>query len=366
MAVADAAPNPARERFVFLDALRGVAALAIVVHHYTLDAGHGEVFASAGVAVDFFFCLSGFVIAHAYHERLAAGMPLGQYALRRLIRLYPMYAVGTLLGLVALVAFRFEGLTDMGYGAIAMSTVLNLFYIPYFDHSSIHVFAVELHDVVFPLDNPAWSLFFGVLANMLYAACVKLDERLILVVAFLAGVALYFANFALGGAPGWGLRNFVGGFPRVLFSFFAGVVIFRYRRHWSVPGLAPAFLVALFVGIVLSPPFPGYWLAMVLIVVPALVACSAAAPMPSQGWQLAAARFAGRISYPVFCIHYPLLMLFSLVPWNAERMSLLSMAFVKFAVLSAAFLATTLAAAWLLARFVEPPLQRRLRDAVFR
>jgi peptidoglycan/LPS O-acetylase OafA/YrhL len=44
---------------VVLDGLRGLAATAIVIHHFTADTGHGEVFASAGIAVDLFFCLSG-------------------------------------------------------------------------------------------------------------------------------------------------------------------------------------------------------------------------------------------------------------------------------------------------------------------
>ncbi len=52
------------------------------------------------LAVDFFFCLSGFVIAYAYEAR-----PFGQYswsrfALLRVIRLYPMVVVGISLGTI--------------------------------------------------------------------------------------------------------------------------------------------------------------------------------------------------------------------------------------------------------------------------
>jgi hypothetical protein len=41
-----------------------------------------------------FFMLSGFVIAYSYRSRLEAGMSLGDFALRRFIRLYPMIIFG--------------------------------------------------------------------------------------------------------------------------------------------------------------------------------------------------------------------------------------------------------------------------------
>ena len=41
------------------------------------------------IAVDFFFMLSGFVIAHACEEKLRCGMRFAEFAWRRLVRLYP-------------------------------------------------------------------------------------------------------------------------------------------------------------------------------------------------------------------------------------------------------------------------------------
>jgi peptidoglycan/LPS O-acetylase OafA/YrhL len=58
--------------------------------------------------------LSGFVIAYSYRSRLEAGMSLGDFALRRFIRLYPMIIFGLLLGVGVEVAgfvdtaFRFR------------------------------------------------------------------------------------------------------------------------------------------------------------------------------------------------------------------------------------------------------------------
>jgi peptidoglycan/LPS O-acetylase OafA/YrhL len=52
------------------------------------------------LAVDFFFVLSGFVLAHAYGQRLRAEMTTLDFMKVRLVRLYPLYALA--LGLSAM------------------------------------------------------------------------------------------------------------------------------------------------------------------------------------------------------------------------------------------------------------------------
>ncbi len=48
-------------------------------------------FANISLWVDFFFVLSGFVIAHAYLDRLRTGLGLGTFMVRRFARLYPLH-----------------------------------------------------------------------------------------------------------------------------------------------------------------------------------------------------------------------------------------------------------------------------------
>ena len=61
-----------KQHFEILDGLRGVAALAIVFFHFMeIVYPPNENFIAHGfLAVDFFFCLSGFVIAYAYNDRI--------------------------------------------------------------------------------------------------------------------------------------------------------------------------------------------------------------------------------------------------------------------------------------------------------
>jgi peptidoglycan/LPS O-acetylase OafA/YrhL len=89
-------------RFVFVDALRGLAAVAIVVFHLfaathvehleaALPAWLAGALRSAHVAVAVFFALSGFVIAHALGKRRIDARYATRFLVRRLVRLGPPY-----------------------------------------------------------------------------------------------------------------------------------------------------------------------------------------------------------------------------------------------------------------------------------
>src|ERR1700722_13356489 len=82
-----------QQRYVTLDAMRGVAALAVVVFHIPELFGLPHQ-ASSGLAVDLFFILSGCVVEHAYGGHLRREMAFSRFIIVRMIRLYPLYVVG--------------------------------------------------------------------------------------------------------------------------------------------------------------------------------------------------------------------------------------------------------------------------------
>jgi peptidoglycan/LPS O-acetylase OafA/YrhL len=74
-------PSPAsatHTRFEVLDGMRGVAALVVMVYHFTHFVP-SDPLGNATLSVDVFFALSGFVIAHSYGERLRQGMSVRDY-----------------------------------------------------------------------------------------------------------------------------------------------------------------------------------------------------------------------------------------------------------------------------------------------
>ena len=93
-----------RAMFLGLDAMRGVAAVSVMLYHFSPFLSADIILPGAYLAVDLFFVLSGFVICHAYHAKLEAGMGVSRFCAVRLIRLYPLYIAATILGLLYIVA----------------------------------------------------------------------------------------------------------------------------------------------------------------------------------------------------------------------------------------------------------------------
>ena len=146
--VTTAAAKKTARRFVTLDALRGAGAATVMAGHAgPLLGGYGPPLTY--LAVDMFFVLSGFVISYAYDKKMAAGMRPIEFLRARVKRLYPIYLVGLLLGLVSLLFNNPHGLSS---AQTALTFVCGLFALP---SPPMGPFKA-----LFPLNGPYWSLFF--------------------------------------------------------------------------------------------------------------------------------------------------------------------------------------------------------------
>ena len=92
----------ASDRFEALDGWRGVCALLVALWHFQLG-GHLDrvaAFKSAFLFVDFFFVLSGFVIAYSAEARLDAGGSRATFLRKRFARVWPLHAamLGVMVG----------------------------------------------------------------------------------------------------------------------------------------------------------------------------------------------------------------------------------------------------------------------------
>lgn len=125
-------------RYTLVDSLRGLAAFAVMLYHFTggrlrpgLSAFVGEWFVRAcregWVGVEVFFVLSGFVIAHSVGERPVSLGDAGRFALRRQVRLDPPYWASIAL---ALLPGWISALTRRGPATHSFTEVLaHLFYL---------------------------------------------------------------------------------------------------------------------------------------------------------------------------------------------------------------------------------------------
>ena len=172
-----------QSRYNFLDGVRGLAAVFILTRH-TGYYWHFSLYRSY-LAVDLFFVLSGFVIAHAYDTRIREGIiSVRQFMLIRLVRLYPVFLISVLLCTVTLIGSAYiKNMLDVDHIVeIAAAIVMTLFFLP---------FPMAGNDNLFPLNGAYWSLFFELFANMLYAMFRRLlTDTVLIVIVILSGLGV--------------------------------------------------------------------------------------------------------------------------------------------------------------------------------
>lgn len=370
-ALAASAGQNIKPRYELLDGLRGVAALLVILFHF------GEGFATTPtdqwinhgyLAVDFFFILSGFVIGYAYDDRWTRGMTARRFMWRRVVRLHPMVVLSMLLGAAAFVlqgSVQWDG-TPVAAPRLLLCLALSLFLLPAWPGAACEV---RGNGEMFPLNGPAWSLFFEYIGSLAYALFLHGVGKRTLRLIVSAGAAALAAT-ALGNASGfynlgvgWSLADggFWGGLARLSFSFPAGLLMARSFRPMRVRGafwLCSAALVAM-----LSMPYVGdsagdvrnavFDLVCTLVVFPAIVwlgACGAT----TDAFSTRLCTTLGQLSYPIYILHYPLMYLFYAWVWQngvSPREAL---------PVCAAMLVVIPALAWTALRFYDIPLREAL------
>lgn len=285
---------PTASRLLGLDALRGIAAFCVVLFHVrTVFETAPQYSPRAYLAVDFFFVLSGFVMARAYEPKLRAGFGGDRFVKARYRRLWPTIAFGSLL----FVPFVREAAG--GFNLIfAKVFIANMLLLP----------AVGENDF-FPLNAPAWSIFFELVANLIHGMVLwKLGSKVLLAIVLfcLFGLtleALDYGNLDVGAGKG----EFAVGLLRVSFSYTLGILLWRHwgerRVHVSAGWLALLAMPMLFAVETAGVMRP--WemdLAFVALASPLILIGGLAI----RGGGRAAA-LAGELSFPLYATHFPVL-----------------------------------------------------------
>lgn len=317
-ATADSKPH-----YDILDGLRGVAAIMVVWFHIFEAYANGRQYAPIGhgyLAVDFFFILSGFVIGYAYDDRWKT-MKTVDFLKRRLIRLQPMVVIGAVIGGAMFYFQDYSGWNDVSQVtilALFVATLLNALLIPVTPGLEIRGLGE-----MYPLNGPSWSLFFEYIGNILYALFIRKfsTTALSILVAF-AGCGL--ASFAIFGPYGdlcVGFQiseiEFTGGFLRLMFSFSAGLLLFRLFKPIKIRGAF--WLCSLAVIALLTVPriggeehlwANGLYEAICIILLFPLVVYLGASGKTTDKITTRLCKFLGDISYPLYMVHYPFIYLY--------------------------------------------------------
>ncbi|WP_374649727.1 acyltransferase family protein [Rhizorhabdus sp.] len=282
-------------RLQTIDALRGVAALFVLLGHAAtfFDLQHIPRF---WLAVDLFFLISGYVLGAVYEPRFRVGLTATAFMKARILRLYPLYLVGLALGMVSGIAALVLKRGDLSLWEFVIALLTGLLMLP----SPTWTGA----DSLFPLNFPAWSLFFELVANLVLALIWRRLTTPILLLIIAVSAAGMLAYGDPGAGQSW--SSILGGFPRVGFSFFLGILIQRHRRPSRSAGWLPWLAVTSVAAVLWLRELPGGALAdfaTVFLIFPAML-WLVAEREPKLG---RIAQALGAMSYPLYVIHAPLI-----------------------------------------------------------
>lgn len=322
-------PLPSKPRYEILDGLRGVAAAIVLLYHHfevnglgltTSPINHGY------LAVDFFFILSGYVVGYAYDDRWGR-MSLAAFFKRRLTRLHPMIVLSTVAGLLFFyfgTGGMFPLVGETPVGKLLLVALLGLLMIPVPVSMDVRGWAE-----VSPINGSGWTLYFEYFANIMYALLIRRFPRWLLAV-FVAASAFLTLNVALGWdvfgtlgerpgtaytmVGGWALTapELTIGFTRLLFPFFAGLLL--SRMGWKIRVRGGFLWCSLLLVVLLAMPRVGgeahglwngmYEAACILLFFPVVVLMGAGSV--TTGRTAKACKFLGDISYPLYITQYPI------------------------------------------------------------
>jgi peptidoglycan/LPS O-acetylase OafA/YrhL len=340
--------------FVLLDGLRGLGALLVLMGHTVAAWG---VFLPLGgaIVVDAFFVLSGFVLAYAYEPRFRAGMGTSEFMTHRLVRLVPLYLLGTALVYAVLIAFTIgdaDGADRAQHYTIQLLPQLFLLPTPP---------ALGTADV-YAFNTPAYTLLFELIVNLAYVLAFRwLSTRVLVAVVVVAGIWLAIAVFTFGGINlGSNWATWWGGLPRSFFGFFIGVLGFRLvgsprsaerpARRIAVPLVFALPLICFIPASAELRPFVDVGVACGLLL-PLLMLSQSMRP---PGFLTPVFVAGGQISYAIYILHQPVREVLERIRWRSTLVTDLApwsgMAVMVFMI----------AVAWAAERYYDRPVRRAI------
>lgn len=298
-----------KPHYPILDGLRGTAAILVVIFH--LFEAYFPVMANhpmhhGYLAVDFFYLLSGFVVGYAYDDRWGK-MSVSQFIRIRLIRLHPLVILGVVIGAIC---FWFDPYTNLGH-QVGFLKLIGVMLISFTLLPSPDVRGWgETHS----LDGPCWSLFQEYIANLIYAFFGRKMSRIALwILVILSAIALSWVAVWRGNlGTGWSYNTFGIAFTRMMYPFFAGLLLFRTGKLIRIPSaysVCSLILVILF--FIPYSKYNGWFEAgCIIIAFPIIVAAGAGGQISGRWAKLC--KFSGDISYPIYIVHYPFIYIYTM------------------------------------------------------
>lgn len=369
-----------------LTPLRGIAALLVVIFHSSLFLGpivkpETTLFIQNGwLWVDFFFVLSGFILAHVYGTYFQEGVSwLGykKYLLARFARIYPLHFVTLWVAVLLIAGIKLFAQDIMPF----IQVIFDYKTIP---ASLLLIQSMHLY-ITPPLNTPSWSLSTEWWVYVLFPLLVGPFFRLrtvgkigaFLAIAALFGLLMYYI------VPHWGNRYFAKpgelspatlnvtadwGYIRCLAGFLLGMLFYEIYRHRLGYSLLRSGFAFLAVAIALVVALHAGWHELLVVALFPLLILTAAYnnDFVKRALETRPLQRLGDWSFSIYMVHIPIVFGFWIALLREKPMALSSFeAFYKSITIPGwqyclAVVGLTLVASALMYRYVEVPARNYL------
>ena len=208
-----------KNKILYLESLRGLAAILVALFHFRDSSKSliidNQFIQNGWVMVDFFFVLSGFVIAYTYSEKILSFRNLINFQIRRFLRLYPLhlFTLFLMLGLEFLQLIKEFITKQTGEGAaFSYNDPISFF------HNIFLTQAIFNNKLTF--NNPSWSISTEFITYFIYAIIILFikNTKYILIISLM--IILFSGYFIFNEL------NVVNEFAilRCIHSFFLGTI----------------------------------------------------------------------------------------------------------------------------------------------
>ena len=305
MTVRSGSPN-AGQRFEVLDSLRGVCATMVVLYHLRTPgfiANSPLVFRSSRF-VDFFFVLSGFVIAASYGDRLSRGFSIRKFMALRLGRVYPLHIF------MLAVFLLFELTFASGILGKADRVPFNAEYsIPSLIENAFLVQTFLGPDGA-TWNSPSWSIAVEMWTYLIFALIYRFVRPGLVLIS--VAIMLFASYYLLHLTDRYLSVTHDGALVRCLFGFAAGSLAYRLRdRFPAFPAMSkvPATIVelVLIAAVCALVPLTGgspYSLVMPLVFLVTILVFSKESGAVSSLLRTRPFLILGALSYSIYMVHY--------------------------------------------------------------
>lgn len=341
-----------------LTGIRGVAALFVAVYHLNgfnappqlrVDGLAGNLVNHGYLAVDLFFVLSGYVMALSYGHMLRKwdGRNYLRFLIRRIARVYPLFAILTL------------GVTFLLVTGISHEQVSDLPSV-----LTWNLLMLQGWGFATSLDAPAWSIsteWGAYLIFPLLAAATLFGSRrsVVLTVLVAAGTVTALAILPFGVEGPLDIYGPGSALARCIAEFSLGLVAYRIAQRPDVQAWArnPIVGVGLAAAIIALLMVPYADLAVVALMPACIIVLGVGAGPVQRAMACAPVLFAGDISYALYLLHTRFVRVRDIV--DAHLTPILG-GLAPLATCAAVY-GTLLLLSWMAYRFLEKPARSYVR-----